>query len=125
MTAPVDHPPPLVTVLRHNGHVPEGRFVPWLETAGLRTRLIALDAGEEVPALRDVGQGLVVLGGSMNALADETHPFLAEERALLGQAVDAGLPTLGICLGHQLLGVALGGRLEIGAAAGPERRRSR
>lgn len=121
MTALAEGRPPVVTVLRHNAHASEGRFVGWLEASDLRTLVVALDDGDEVPALGDVGQGLIVLGGSMNARADEEYPFLARERDLLGQAVEAELPTLGICLGHQLLGVTLGGRLEIGAQAGPER----
>lgn len=112
---------PLVTVLRHNDHVPPGRFGPWLEDAGVRLRLVALDAGEPVPALSDLGEGLLVLGGSMNALADAEHPYLPAERALIAEAVDSELPVFGICLGHQLLGAALGGRVEVGAAAGPER----
>jgi len=67
-------------------------------------------AGDAVHALREI-QGLIVLGGPMGANDDEHHPHLAEERELLGGAVRAGYPVLGICLGSQLLAAALGGRV--------------
>ena len=40
------------------------------------------------------------------------HPGLAAERALLAAAVDADVPVLGVCLGMQLLALALGARLQ-------------
>jgi GMP synthase (glutamine-hydrolysing) len=60
-----------------------------------------------VPRLTADVAGLVVLGGQMNTDDDET--WLEPERALLREAVAAGVPTLGICLGAQQLGAALGG----------------
>ena len=44
------------------------------------------------------------------------HPGLAAERALLAAAVDADVPVLGVCLGMQLLALALGARLHLRAA---------
>lgn len=68
---------------------------------------------EHDPDLPDVGSlaGLVVMGGGMGALDDRTHPGLAAERRLLAEATAAGVPVLGICLGMQLLAVALGAEL--------------
>ncbi len=72
-------------------------------------------AGEELPALDGV-DGLLVLGGSMGANDDDTCPWLGATKDRIREAVAAGLPTLGICLGHQLVAVALGGRSEPNAA---------
>lgn len=55
--------------------------------------------------------GLVVLGGPMGAYDDAAHSWLGPTKALLRSAVAAGVPTLAICLGHQLLAVAGGGRV--------------
>jgi len=60
----------------------------------------------EWPSPRDVA-GLVVLGGVMNADQVDRHPFLARERELMREAIQAGTPLLGVCLGAQLLARAL------------------
>lgn len=52
---------------------------------------------------------VVVLGGPIAANQDEAYPFLAEEAALLRERMQAGRPTLGLCLGAQLMARALGG----------------
>lgn len=66
---------------------------------------------------------LVVLGGPVGVYDAPTYPFLAAERdALAARVADPTRPTLGICLGAQLLAAALGapvtstGRVEIGYA---------
>ena len=66
---------------------------------------------------RDFG-GIVPLGGSMQAWDEERLPFLGRERELLREAVDEGVPVLGICLGGQLLARALGA--EVRPAERPE-----
>ncbi len=55
--------------------------------------------------------GLVILGGSMNVDQVDEYPFLSREVEWIQQALAAGLPTLGICLGAQLLAKALGARV--------------
>jgi GMP synthase (glutamine-hydrolysing) len=105
-----------VTVLQHSSDVPLDRFVGRLGDA----RVVHLYAGEPVPAMDACGDGLVVLGGQMNAYADDVAPWLPAVRALLAEAVAAGLPTLGICLGAQLLAVAGGGSVAVAAPPGRE-----
>jgi GMP synthase (glutamine-hydrolysing) len=63
--------------------------------------------------------GIVALGGTQHAWDEAAHPFLADERRLLREAHDLGVPVLGICLGGQVLARALGG--EVGPAEIPER----
>lgn len=50
-----------------------------------------------------------MLGGSMDAYADDRHPWLTEVKQLVRRAAAERVPVLGICLGHQLAAVALGG----------------
>jgi GMP synthase (glutamine-hydrolysing) len=61
---------------------------------------------------RDFG-GIVPLGGSMQSWDEQGLPFLARERELLREAVDEGVPVLGICLGGQLLARALGAEARV------------
>jgi len=67
--------------------------------------------GQPLPADLSGYSALVVLGGGMNAYQDEVAGWLPELRALLAEAVRTELPTLGVCLGGQLLAVAAGGRV--------------
>jgi GMP synthase-like glutamine amidotransferase len=59
------------------------------------------------------------MGGPMGAYDDVDVPWLGQTKNLLADAVERGVPTLGICLGAQLLAVATGGKVERGAS-GPE-----
>lgn len=69
----------------------------------------------ELPAAGDIA-GIVTLGGRQSATRVAEDPFLAAEVALLGEALDRGMPILGMCLGAQLLAVAAGGRVAYAGA---------
>jgi GMP synthase (glutamine-hydrolysing) len=105
----------VVLVVEHEPACPPAHFGTWLEAAGAVVEVVRPWAGEDLPPLAPY-DGLLVLGGSMGAHDDATTPWLGTVKERIRQAVDARLPTLGICLGHQLLAVALGGRSEPNAA---------
>jgi GMP synthase (glutamine-hydrolysing) len=111
----VTTPHPHVAVIQHEDGCPLGLFDGWMRAAGAAVAVVRPDTGDRLPSVGEI-DGLVVLGGSMSATDDDRHPWLPGTRELLGHAVDAGLPTLGICLGHQLLVVACGGRVEANPA---------
>jgi GMP synthase-like glutamine amidotransferase len=82
----------------------------WLAEVGLTTETIRAFDGEPVPdVLSDEVVALIPLGGAMNAMQDAQYPWLTDEKKLIKKSVESGLPVLGICLGAQLLGAALGG----------------
>jgi len=54
---------------------------------------------------------LVVLGGPIGVYEDDLYPFLKQEVAGLERRLKADKPTLGICLGAQLIAAALGARV--------------
>jgi GMP synthase (glutamine-hydrolysing) len=100
-----------VLVIEPEGSDPVGPLGDWLTESGLRLQVVRPFAGDPIPG--DVAQfgGVIVLGGSMGANDDQSYPYLVAIRALLAEAVAREVPTLGICLGAQLLAVATGGRV--------------
>lgn len=63
-----------------------------------------------LPSLDEIS-GVVSLGGRQSATRVDGDPFLTAEVRLLAQALERGVPALGMCLGAQLLAVAAGGRV--------------
>lgn len=109
---------PRLLVIQPDESDPAGPLGDWLSSAGAELD-IRLPPADELPGSLDGYQGLVCLGGGMNAEDDSAHPWLKSVRDLLAAGAHSGLPTLGICLGAQLLAVATGGRVVEGEK-GPE-----
>lgn len=103
---------PPVLVIEHADDCRPGRVGEWLAAAGWPLAVRRAQHGDAVPDSAADLAGLVVLGGPMGAYDDAVHPWLTATKTLLRDAVTRGVPTLGICLGHQLLAVATGGRVE-------------
>ena len=84
--------------------------------SGADLTVVRVDRGDAIPppaAVADTA-GLVVMGGPMGVHDDVG--WLADERALLRGAIEAGLPVLGVCLGAQQLAAALGASVTPGPA---------
>jgi GMP synthase (glutamine-hydrolysing) len=102
---------PTVLVIEHEDKCPPALVGDWLAAAGCTLDVCRPYTGDEVPAL-DGYDALLILGGPMGAHDDEAHPWLGPVKHRVREALAAHLPTLGICLGHQLIAVALGGTVE-------------
>src|SRR5438270_5987028 len=105
-------------IVQHAAHEGLGRLQDWLPARGVDVHPIHPYLGHRVPPSVE-GDALVVLGGPMTATDDAEAPWLPATRELLSTAIDDGVPTLGICLGAQMLAVAAGGEVRRGDA-GPE-----
>jgi GMP synthase (glutamine-hydrolysing) len=70
--------------------------------------------GERVPL--DEADGVVLTGSTAAVYEADSRPWIADQEALVRELVDRGIPTLGICFGHQVVNSALGGTVE---AVGP------
>jgi GMP synthase-like glutamine amidotransferase len=100
-----------ILVLKHMSSQNPGIFREHAKSRRIRFFEIDLHAGDAIPGLEGF-DGLWVMGGSMNVWEESEYPWLIEEKALIREAVARNTPFLGICLGHQLLADALGGKAE-------------
>ncbi|WP_022868196.1 type 1 glutamine amidotransferase [Schaalia vaccimaxillae] len=113
-----------VLVIQHEADVPLGLLSEllssprilrmWEDPLAVSEVLQWIDEGEPMP------DSVLVLGGRQNAYADEAWPWLSDVRELIRRCIDSDVRVLGVCLGAQLIAVAAGGKVEVGAAAGPE-----
>jgi GMP synthase (glutamine-hydrolysing) len=101
-------------VIRHVHFEDLGAFANPLAAAGYRVRY--LDAGlvELRPEEAGVVDLLVVLGGPVGAYDGHLYPFLQGELDSLRARLAARAPTLGVCLGAQLMAASLGARIAPG-----------
>ncbi|MGF7174833.1 glutamine amidotransferase [Azospirillum doebereinerae] len=95
-------------VLRHVHFEDLGSFAAPLREAGYDIRYC--DAGEPDFCAGDPRDAdlLIVLGGPIGVYEDAAYPFILAERAFIRSRLEAGRPTLGVCLGAQLIAAALG-----------------
>lgn len=108
--------------LRHVPFEDLGLLAPLLGARGYRTSYLDVPVEPITPEVVLQPDLLVVLGGPVGVYEDDVYPFLRTEKDAVRARVGAGLPTLGVCLGAQLVATALGadvvatGRKEIGYA---------
>ena len=97
-----------VLVVQHEDDDPIHRMGEWMDVdLDVRRPYV----GDELPDSLQGYAALVVMGGAMGAYDDATCPWLTTVKELIRQAATDRVPTLGICLGHQLATVALGGEV--------------
>ena len=107
---------PTVLVLQHLSSDGPGYLGTWLARHGIRADVRNTEAGDAYPATLDGYAALAILGGEMSA--NDPLPSLRQAERLFLQALERGVPTLGHCLGGQLMARALGAR--IGDSPQPE-----
>jgi GMP synthase (glutamine-hydrolysing) len=102
---------PQTIALRHVAFEDLGLLAPLLAKRGHEVRYVDVpttDLENFDPLTPDL---LVVLGGPIGVYENHLYPFLDTETELLARRLAARRPTLGICLGSQLMAKALGARV--------------
>src|SRR5262245_50196260 len=95
-------------VFQHVAREILGTFYPLLRRARFRIRHVNFERTPDASVEVRSYDGLIVLGGPMGVYEAERYPHLAQEIGWIAEAVQRGLPVLGICLGAQLTAAALG-----------------
>ena len=97
--------------IRHVHFEDLGSLEPVLEDAGYRVRYVDACV-DDVASIDAIASDLVVvLGGPIGAYEDDIYPSLTDELKLLEKRLAAERPTMGLCLGAQLMARALGARV--------------
>ncbi|GAA2113709.1 type 1 glutamine amidotransferase [Nocardioides bigeumensis] len=103
---------PRILVVEHEADAPPALLGRWLEEAGAELVVCRPYAGDALPD-PTAYDAVLVLGGAMGANDDDTVAWIGPTKGLLARAVQERVPTLGLCLGHQLLSAALGGQVNV------------
>lgn len=96
-----------VVVFRFSQTEGPGYLGQFLSRRGILWDQVNVDAGDSVPGDINGYSGLVLMGGPMSV--NDDLPWIPAVLDLIRQAVGAGVPVLGHCLGGQLMSKALGG----------------
>src|ERR1700756_5301375 len=101
-------------VIQHAACEPPGAYEDELLAGEIAFERVEIDEQPALPEWRRF-DAIVAMGGPMGANDDRELPWLADERRLIADAVRAGVPYWGVCLGAQLLAASLGARVYTGA----------
>ena len=99
----------LIHYVQHASFEPLGAIETWAMARGYS--MIPIRLSKQHIQLPDVNEinCLISMGGPQSVLSYQEHDYLVAEVELLAKLVAANRYVLGICLGTQLLSVALGG----------------
>jgi GMP synthase (glutamine-hydrolysing) len=100
-----------VTAIRHVPFEDLGSFASVLTDHGFEIRYVDCGIDEIATLDPSAPELLIVLGGPIGAYEDNLYPFIKNEIRLLERRLTAQRPTLGICLGAQMIARALGARV--------------
>lgn len=82
----------------------------WAQERGHSLNYTHLYHGQTLPPLESF-EMLAIMGGLMNINEHRNYPWLAEEKAFIKKAIEAGKKVIGVCLGGQLIADVLGGKV--------------
>jgi GMP synthase-like glutamine amidotransferase len=98
-----------IAIFQHDPNQRAGYLQAFLTCWRVPTVHLDPEAGDAVPQQARDFSGLVLLGS--NRSVNDPLPWIAQQKALLGQALAMDIPVLGHCFGGQLLAQALGARV--------------
>lgn len=103
-------------IIRHVPHEGLAGYREPIEAAGYD--LARIDVSDPAFGAIDLCEPdlLIMMGGPMGVYEQHEHPWIACQMRRLARRLDAGLPTLGVCFGAQMMAAALGARVYPGPA---------
>ena len=101
-----------IIVLHHIKIEDPGYIKDLMLADGFNLTTIELDEGEKIPSDLSKFDGMFCMGGPMDTFMEQEYPWLIEEKKAIKEfVIDLKKPYLGFCLGCQLLGEVVGGKV--------------
>ena len=101
-----------ILILQHIKIEDPGYIKDLMLLEGVNLTTIELDEGEKIPSNLSTFDAMFCMGGPMDTYMENEHPWLKEEKKKIKEfVVDLKKPYLGFCLGCQLLGEVVGGKV--------------
>lgn len=98
-------------IIQHEDATTPGSTISWLQKNGFSYTITRVDQGETLPKdLFDLG-GVIICGGTQNTDQESEFPWLKKEKDFIKLCVSKNIPTLGLCLGAQLLAEVLNAKV--------------
>jgi GMP synthase-like glutamine amidotransferase len=101
-----------IIVLQHIKIEDPGYIKDLMLTDGVKLTTIELDEGEKIPNNLNQFDGMFCMGGPMDTYMEKEYPWIIEEKKAIKEfVINLKKPYLGFCLGCQLLGEIVGGKV--------------
>ncbi|WP_395747188.1 type 1 glutamine amidotransferase [Prosthecobacter sp.] len=99
-----------VHILQHVPFEGIGSMEPWLRERAASLSSTRFFEPWTLPAIDNLDL-IIAMGGPMSVNDEAELPWLVDEKQFIRDAIQRGVPVLGICLGAQLIASALGARV--------------
>ena len=101
-----------IIILQHIDIETPGYILDLMQEDNYNLTTIELDEGEKIPSNLEQFDGMFCMGGPMDTWMEKDYPWLIDEKKKIKEfVVDLKKPYLGFCLGCQLLGEVVGGKV--------------
>jgi GMP synthase-like glutamine amidotransferase len=101
-----------VIVLQHINIEDPGYIKDLMVADGVQLTTVELDEGQKIPEDLSKFDAMFCMGGPMDTWMEKDYPWLIDEKKRIKEfVVDLKKPYLGFCLGCQLLGEVVGGKV--------------
>lgn len=101
-----------VLIIKHIDIEGPGIIGDYLDGNNISYEIIDVFDGNPFPDTYNGISAIISLGGPMNVYEEDKWPFLKQENEFLKGAIERDLPTLGFCLGAQLIAKAAGAKVK-------------
>ncbi len=101
-----------IIILQHINIEDPGYIKDLMLSDGFDLTTVELDVGDEIPKNLNEFDAMFCMGGPMDTWMEEKYPWLVEEKKRIREfVIDLRKPFFGFCLGCQLLGEVVGGKI--------------